>query len=81
MVAAANQTAPSYGTDVEAGTKQQSSVTYNGAVYKMHDYAELKDRWQAANMVEPYLDTADPKFSWFHTASHKNIVSSEVKPS
>jgi len=47
----------------------------------MTNYVELKDRGQAdPNMVESYLDTADPEFSWLHTASHKNVNSGEVSP-
>lgn len=65
---AAHQAAPISGTDVEAGTMDQSTLvsSNNSEVERIHDDIELEDRWQ----VDPYLDTAGPEYAWMHT----NIV-------
>lgn len=69
---AAHQAAPISGTDVEAGTMNQSTLvsSNNGEVERTHDDIELEDRWQ----VDPYLDTAGPEYAWMHTGNSQNMV-------
>lgn len=93
---AAHHRAPDSLTDEEAGLKQPSPVTsHDSEVGRTHGDVQMTERWQVhsdtpevrsdvsvfdPSLVDPYLDTAGPEYSWLHTSGHDNIVSGMGSP-
>lgn len=93
---AADHRAPNSLTDEEDGLKQPTSVSsHDSEMGRTHGDVQMREHWQVhsdtpevssdmpvfdPNLVDPYLDTAGPEYSWLHRSSHDNTVSEMGSP-